>query len=66
VHLGGELPAEVEGVLETEVDALAADGEVGVGGIARDQQPALAVAVRLAGGVGEDGEPARRVRERTT
>ncbi len=61
VHLGGQFPAEVERVLDAEVQALPAGRRVDVRRVAGQQHPAGPVALGQAGGVAEAGQPARRV-----
>ena len=46
---GGQLPAEVRRIGEAEVEALAAEGRVDVGGVAGEQDPAPAVGLDEAG-----------------
>jgi hypothetical protein len=48
VNLAGELPAEVEGVLDAQVEALAAGGQVDVSGVAGQQHPADPIMLHLA------------------
>ena len=57
--LGGQLPAEVERVLDAEVEPLPAGRRVDVRRVAGQQHPAGPVAVGQPGGVAEAGEPAR-------
>ncbi|GAA2676066.1 hypothetical protein Apa02nite_003500 [Actinoplanes palleronii] len=59
-HLG-ELPAQVEGVLQTQVEALTTGRRVDVRGVAGQQHPAGAVPRGLPGGVGEPAGPAHLV-----
>ena len=59
--LGGQLPAEVERVLDAEVEPLPADRRVDVRRVAGQQDPADPVALGQPGGVAEAGQPARRV-----
>jgi hypothetical protein len=59
--LGSQFPAEVEGVLDAEVEALSAYRRVDVCRVASQQHATAAVALGLPGGVAEAGEPARRV-----
>ena len=54
---GGELPPEVDGVLETDADALGAERGVVVGGVAGEEDAALAVLGGQAGGVGQGAHP---------
>jgi hypothetical protein len=49
---GGQLPAQVHGVADPQVQALAAQRRVDVGGVAGQQHAALAVARGLARAVG--------------
>ncbi len=58
-HLGGEFPAEVGGVLQPEVEGLAAHRHLVVGGVAREQDPAPAVLGHLPQGVAEGVQPQR-------
>ena len=60
VHGGGQLPTEIDGVLDARVHALAAGRQMDVRGIAGQQDPAAAVLGRLAGRVAEGGAPGRR------
>ena len=46
VDLGGELPAEVEGILHTEIETLTAHRWVDVCGIAGEEHPAAPVVLR--------------------
>ncbi len=62
VDLGGELPAQVERVLDPEVEPLPAGRRVDVRGVAGQQHPAGPVALGLPRRVAETGEPVRRVR----
>ncbi|WRL49139.1 hypothetical protein U3649_09840 [Luteimonas sp. R10] len=59
--LGGQLPAEVERVLDAEVEPLPAGRRVDVGRIAGQQHAAGPVALGQPGGVAEARQPARRV-----
>lgn len=59
-HLGGELPAQVDRVLQAQVEAGAADRRVHVRGVADEQDPAGAVPLGEAGVA--VGEPAQQVR----
>lgn len=59
VQQRGQLPAQVEGVLEAEVEGLAADGHLLVRGVPGEQEPAAAVVRGLAGGVAEGVDPQR-------
>ena len=61
VDLGGQFPAEVERVLDAEVEALPADRRVDVRRVAGQQHPAGPVALGQPGGVAEAGDPARGV-----
>ena len=56
---GGELPAEVERVVEGDVDADRPGRRMDVGGVAGQHDPAADVLGRLPGGVAEPGQPAR-------
>ena len=58
VYGRGQLPAQVEGVLDAEVEALAAVGRVDVRGVAGQEDTAGPVGVGQAGGVAEAGQPA--------
>ena len=55
----GQFPAQVERVLDTEVEPLAAGRRVDVRRVAGQQHPADPVALGQPGGVAEAGEPAR-------
>jgi hypothetical protein len=57
--LGGQFPAEVERVLDAEVEALPAGRRVDVRRVAGQQHPADPVALGQPGGVAEAGQPAR-------
>ncbi len=59
VDRGGELPAEVERILDAEVEPLPADRRVDVRRVAGQQHPADPVALGQPGRVTESGEPAR-------
>ncbi len=59
-QLGGEFPAEVDGVLEAQVEGLSADRHLLVGGVPGQQQPAAPVLLGLAGRVTEGVHPERR------
>ena len=56
--LGGQLPAKVEGVLDSEVEALSSQRWVNVRGVACQEHSSDPVALGLTGGVAEAGEPA--------
>jgi hypothetical protein len=58
-YLGRQLPADVDRVLQPEVEALAAHREVDVRGVAGEQHPPGPVPLRLQRGVAEAGQPAR-------
>ncbi|PQM45511.1 hypothetical protein C1Y40_04335 [Mycobacterium talmoniae] len=60
VHRRGELPAEVDRILQPQVEAGPADRGVHVGGVADQEHVAVAVTVGLAGVLAVD--PAQRVR----
>jgi len=59
-HLG-QLPSQVDRVLQAGVETLPADREVHVRRVAGQQHPSLAVGRRLPGHVGEPGDPGRAV-----
>ena len=59
-HLG-ELPAQVDGILHADVEALAAHRVVHVGGVAGQQDPPVAVGRGLPGHVGEPRDRPRAV-----
>ena len=59
--LGGQLPAEVERVLDAEVEALSAGGRMDVRRIAGQQHPPDPIALGQPGGIAEAGHPARGV-----
>ncbi|GAA2322435.1 hypothetical protein GCM10010149_89470 [Nonomuraea roseoviolacea subsp. roseoviolacea] len=54
-HGRGELPAQVHGVADAEVESLRPEGGVDVGGVAREQDASLPVGRRLHRPVGEAG-----------
>lgn len=58
IDLGGQFPAEVEGVLDSEVEALSPERWVDVRGVAGQERSPDPVALGLTGGVVEAGEPA--------
>ena len=62
VDLGGQFPAQVDRILDAEVESLPADRRVDVRRVAGEQHPADPVALGQPGGVAEPGGPARRVR----
>jgi hypothetical protein len=57
----GQLPAEVDGVLDAVLDTLAAGRIVDVRGVTGEEDPAFAIGSGLAGRVGEPGDPDRIV-----
>jgi hypothetical protein len=59
--LSGELPAEVDGVLDPEVEPLTADRRVDVRGVAGQQHSAGAVPLGQPRAVAEPGQPSGRV-----
>jgi hypothetical protein len=61
VDLGGQLPAQVDRVLDAQVQPLPAGRRVDVRGVAGQQHPAGPVPFGQPGGVAEAGDPARRV-----
>ena len=59
--LCGQFPAEVEGVLNAQVEALSADGWMDVRRIAGQQHPPDPITFGQPGGIPEAGQPARGV-----
>ncbi len=59
-RLRGQLPAQVERVLQAEVESLAAHRHLPVGGVSRQEDPVLAVPGRLTAGISEGVHPDRR------
>ena len=59
VDLAGQLPAEVERVLDAQVEALPSGRRVDVRRVAGQQHPPDPVALGQPGGVAEAGQPAR-------
>ena len=62
VECARQLPAQVDRVLDAQVESLPARRRMNVRGIAGQQHPADAVALGEPGGIAEAGQPARRVR----
>jgi len=59
-HLG-QLPSQVHSILNAGVETLSARGIMHVRGVARQQDPSLAVCFRLTRRIGEPGDPDRTV-----